>query len=89
MAGGDDIAQSASLTAFIARKAEIDDAIARIQSASDNHFFVAAEDVSWGHVSALADHAVALKRITDVLYSEGEHKPWPLEAPAIGQPPSA
>jgi hypothetical protein len=29
--------------------------------------------VSWGHVSALADHAEPIKRISGVLYHEGEH----------------
>lgn len=63
----------AALAAFIARKAEIDAAIDRIRAASDDHFFASPEDVNWGHVTALADHAVLLKRITDAVYAEGEH----------------
>jgi len=63
----------AALAAFIARKAEIDAALDRIRAASDDHFFVSPEDVNWGHVTALADHAALLKRITDSIYAEGEH----------------
>jgi len=65
----------AALAAFIARKAEIDAALDRIRAASDDHFFASPEDVHWGHVTALADHAALLKRITDVVYAEGEHAP--------------
>ena len=65
----------AALAAFIARKAEIDAALDRIRAASDGHFFASPEDVNWGHVTALADHAVLLKRITDAVYAEGEHAP--------------
>lgn len=63
----------AVLAAFIARKAEIDAALDRIRVASDDHFFASPEDVHWGHVTALADHAALLKRITDAIYAEAEH----------------
>ena len=65
----------AALANFVARKAEIDAALDRIRAASDDHFFASPEDVNWGHVTALADHAVLLKRITDAVYAEGEHAP--------------
>lgn len=65
----------AALAAFIARKAEIDAALDRIRTASDDHFFANPEDVHWGHVTALADHAALLKRIRDAVYTEGEHAP--------------
>lgn len=65
----------AALAAFVARKAEIDAALDRIRAASDDHFFASPDDVHWGHVTALADHAVLLKRITDAVYAEGEHAP--------------
>ncbi|NAZ38367.1 hypothetical protein [Rubellimicrobium sp. CFH 75288] len=65
----------AALAAFIARKAEIDAAIDRIRAASEDRFFASPEDVNWGHVTALADHAVLLNRITDAIYAEGEHAP--------------
>jgi hypothetical protein len=57
----------AALVAFIARKAEIDAALERIRAASDDHFFACPEDVHWGHVTALADHATLLKRITNAI----------------------
>lgn len=63
----------AALDAFIARKAEIDAALNRIRAASDDHFFASPKDVHWGHVTALADHAALLKRITDSIFNEGEH----------------
>ena len=63
----------AALAAFIARKAEIDAALDHIRAASDEHFFASPEDVHWGSVTALADHAALLKRMTDAIYHEGEH----------------
>ena len=62
----------AALAAFIARKAEIDAALDRIRVARDDHFFASPEDVHWGHVAALADHAALLKQITDAVFNEGE-----------------
>jgi len=66
-------ANDAALAAFISRKVEIDAALDRIRAASEDHFFASPEDVNWGHVTALADHAALLKRITDTIYAEGEH----------------
>jgi len=63
----------AALAAFIAHKAEIDAALDRIRAASDDHFFASPENLHWGHVTALADHAALLKRITDAIYAEGEY----------------
>ena len=63
----------AALAAFIARKAEIDAALDRIRAASDDHFFANPESVHWGHVTALAEHAALLRRITDASYAEAEH----------------
>lgn len=62
----------APLAAFIACKAEIDATLDRIRAASDDHFFTSPEDVTWGHVTALAGHASLLRRITDAIYAEGE-----------------
>ncbi|MBO9457030.1 hypothetical protein J7376_16300 [Paracoccus sp. R12_1] len=71
----------AALAAFTARKAEIDEALDRIRAASEDHFFANPEDVHWGHVTALGDHAALLKRITDAIYAEGEHAPlWSAKA---------
>lgn len=62
----------AALAALIARNAEIDAALDRSRAASDDHFFASHEDVHRGHVTALADHAALLKRITEAVYSGGQ-----------------
>ncbi|HIJ44185.1 MAG: hypothetical protein QF511_00740 [Rhodospirillales bacterium] len=62
-----------ALDAFIARKAEIDEMLARIQGLSDDHFNVLPDDVHWGHVGDLAHYAKQLRRITDSAFQEGEH----------------
>lgn len=59
--------------AFIARKAEIDAMLARLVALSDDHFAVAPDEVTWGHVGTLAHYAELLKRITDSAFHEGEH----------------
>lgn len=62
----------AARAAFMLKKAAIDAALDRIRKASDDHFFASPEELSWGHVTALADHAALLKRITEVIYREGD-----------------
>jgi len=62
-------AKQTALDAFIARKAEIDAALARLQALSDAHF----EEVHWGHVGTLAHDAELLKRFTDSAFKEGEY----------------
>ena len=62
-----------ALDAFIDRKAEIDEMLARIQGLSDDHFNVHPDDVHWGHVGDLAHYTEQLRRITDSAFHEGEH----------------
>lgn len=62
-----------ALNAFIAKKVEIDSMLARLQILSDNHFNVAPEEVSWGHVGDLGHYAELLKQITDAAFREGEY----------------
>ena len=62
-----------ALDAFIARKAEIDAMLKRLQALSDDHFNVSPDEVRWGHVGTLAHYAELLKRITDAAFGEGEH----------------
>jgi hypothetical protein len=64
---------SKALSAFIARKAEIDTMLTRLAGLSGDHFDVAPDDVHWGHVGTLAHYAELLKRITDSAFKEGEH----------------
>lgn len=61
-----------ALDAFIARKTEIDAALARLQALSDEHFEVHRDEINWGHVGTLAHYAELLKRITDSAFREGE-----------------
>jgi hypothetical protein len=62
-----------ALAAFVAKKAEIDAMLTRIQTLSDDHFGVAPDEVSWGDVGNLGHYAELLKRITDMAFNEGEH----------------
>lgn len=43
-----------ALNAFLERKAQIDDLLAKLTALSDDHFNVAPDDVNWGHVGDLA-----------------------------------
>jgi hypothetical protein len=62
-----------ALAAFIAKKAEIDNALSRLQALSDDHFDYAPDDITWSHTEGLAHYAELLKRITDQAFNEGEH----------------
>jgi len=62
-----------ALAAFMAKKQESDAMLVRIAALSDEHFQVAPDDVTWGHVGSLEDYAALLKRITDAAFHEGEH----------------
>jgi hypothetical protein len=61
-----------ALAIFVARKAEIDATLTRLQALSNDHFGVAPDEVTWGHVGSLEHHAELLKRITDMAFNEGE-----------------
>jgi hypothetical protein len=62
-----------ALASFVAKKAEIDAMLTRIQTLSDEHYGVEPDEVTWGHVGTLEHHAELLKRITDMAFNEGEH----------------
>ena len=62
-----------ALAAFVQRKAEIDAMLSRLQGLSDEHFGVAPDEVTWGHVGSLEHHADLLKRIIDMAFAEREH----------------
>ena len=65
--------KEAALAAFIGKKAEIDEMLARLQALSDDHFGYAPDDITWSDVGSLEHYASLLKRITDSAFSEGEH----------------
>jgi hypothetical protein len=62
-----------ALAAFVSRKAEIDTMLSRLRALSDEHFGLSPDEITWGHVTPLADYAELLKRITDDAIKEGEH----------------
>jgi hypothetical protein len=62
-----------ALAAFVARKAEIDAMLSRIQSLSNDHFGVAPDEVTWRDAGNLGRYAELLRRITDMDFHEGEH----------------
>ena len=62
-----------ALDAFIARKAEIDAMLARLQALSDEHYNVTPDEVHWGHVGDIAWTAERLRDITDRAFCEGEY----------------
>ena len=65
--------KEAALNAFIGKKTEIDEMLARLQALSDEHFNCHPDEINWGHVSTLEHYASLLKRITDSAFSEGEY----------------
>lgn len=65
--------REAAINAFLGKKAEIDNMLARLQSLSDEHFNCHPDEINWGHFGTLEHYASLLKRITDSAFSEGEH----------------
>ena len=65
--------KEAALNAFIGKKAEIDEMLARLQALSDDHFNAHPDEINWSHVGTLEHYASLLKRITDSAFSEGEY----------------
>ena len=61
-----------ALATFVSRKAEIDEALARLQALSDDHFNYSPDEITWSHAEGLAHYAELLKRITDMAFNEGE-----------------
>ena len=62
-----------ALTAFVAKKVEIDTMLRRLQALSDDHFGHSPDEITWSHADGLAHYADLLKRITDMAFNEGEH----------------
>jgi hypothetical protein len=65
--------REAALSAFMAKKAEIDEMLTRLQTLSDDHFNAHPDEINWGDVGTLEHYARLLKRITDSAFCEGEH----------------
>ena len=62
-----------ALAAFVAKKAEIDAMLTRLQALSDDHFNYSPDEITWDHVGTLGYYAELLKRVTDSAFKEGEH----------------
>lgn len=54
-----------ALKAFMERKAEIDNALARLQDLSDNHFNADPSKVNWADVGPLGRYAELLQEIAE------------------------
>lgn len=65
--------KEAALAAFLGKKAEIDEILARLQALSEDHFNTQPNEINWGDVGTLEHYAGLLKRITDCAFGEGEH----------------
>lgn len=65
--------QPQALEAFIAKKIEIDDMLARLQALSDEHFNAQPDEINWGHVGTLEHYASQLKELTNSAFGEGEY----------------
>ena len=65
--------QEKAMDAFLAKKAEVDERLARLQALSDDHFEVHPDDVNWSDVDHVAHYANLLEQITDIAFNEGEH----------------
>ncbi len=64
-----------ALDAYIAKVAQIDATLKRLQGACDDHFFNHPDEIHWGHVGDVAGIEEALRRISDSVFKEGEHAP--------------
>ena len=65
--------QTAAVSAFLRKKAEIDEMIASLANLSADHFNSQPDQINWGDVGTLEHYASLLKRITDSAFKEGEH----------------
>lgn len=62
-----------AIDAFIARKIEIDEILARLTRLSEEHFNTNPDEIDWGHVGTLEQYAARLREISDSAFREGEH----------------
>ena len=61
-----------ALAAFVAKKAEIDRTLTRLQALSDDHFGYAPDEITWGHVGTVEHYAELLQRVNDSAFKEGD-----------------
>jgi hypothetical protein len=63
-----------ALDAFIAKKAQIDTILDRLQKLSADHFEVGPEGVDWSHVGTIAHVLDYLQEASDFIFHEGEYE---------------
>ena len=61
-----------ALDAFLAKKAEIDAQLKRLQDLSNEMFEAHPDDINYGHVGNLSFMTEKLTEITDFMFDEGE-----------------
>jgi len=61
-------------SAFITKKARINNALNRLQQWSQNHFHMDSNTIHWGHVGDLERIEALLTEATDIVFSEGEYE---------------
>jgi hypothetical protein len=59
--------QERSLATFLARKAKVDELLARLQRASDDHFGADPDRVLWGEAGSLAEVEQYLQHAVDFI----------------------
>ena len=65
--------REATLNAFLGKKTEIDEMLARLALLSEDHFNSHPDEINWGDVGTLEHYASLLKRITDSAFGIGEY----------------
>ena len=60
-------------SAFIAKKAEIDVILARLQKLSADHFEISPDKVDWGDVGTIGHVLDYLQEASDFIFHEGEY----------------
>jgi hypothetical protein len=61
-------------SAFIAKKAQIDIILARLQKLSADHFELDPDKVDWGDVSTIGHVLDYLQEASDFIFHEGEYE---------------
>jgi len=61
-----------AIDAFLARKAEFDSMLTRLQTLSADHFNWSPDEINWGHAGTMTHYAEMLKAISDSAFQEGE-----------------
>jgi len=52
-----------ALTAFVSKRAEIDEMLTRLRALSDDHFNYSPDEIDWGHVGTLGHYGRRARRV--------------------------